>query len=91
MLTKQDLISAFKVFDDTGSGMIHVNDLRHILRCVGEPLNNDEINKLIAIADSDRSGQVKQPKTHAFSRRSITLLLQVKYSEFAKEINPFRS
>ena len=70
---EQDMIAAFKAWDDVGSstGSISVADFRHIMKSVGEPLNNDEMNKLIAIADPDRTGQIR-------------------YADFAKELNPFR-
>lgn len=43
---EKELRAAFKVFDRTGQGFITSNDLRSVLQCLGEQLDQDE-SKLI--------------------------------------------
>jgi Ca2+-binding EF-hand superfamily protein len=39
---EKELREAFKVFDRTGNGYITSSDLRSVLQCLGEQLNEEE-------------------------------------------------
>jgi calmodulin len=41
---ERELREAFKVFDKAGNGYITNSDLRSVLQCLGEQLNEDESN-----------------------------------------------
>jgi calmodulin len=56
--TEQELINAFKVFDKDGSGTISVDELRNVLRSLGENLTDDELDEMIKLADRNGDGQI---------------------------------
>ena len=56
--TKDDICTAFKVFDDTGKGTISVSDMRSVLTTMGDALTADEIDEMIKAADNNHSGQI---------------------------------
>jgi len=56
--TKDDICTAFKVFDDTGKGYIPVADLRNVLTTLGDALTVEEIEELIKTADVENSGRI---------------------------------
>lgn len=52
------LRSAFAAFDTDGSGSISIEELRHALTTMGEPLSDAEVDALFRVVDSDGSGTV---------------------------------
>ena len=55
---KDDICTAFKVFDEAGKGMIKVSDLRSVLTTLGDVLTPDEIEEMIKAADQSNSGEI---------------------------------
>lgn len=53
-----ELELAFKVFDTDGSGVITREELREKLTTLGEKLSEEEVEELLAEADTDRSGTI---------------------------------
>ena len=56
--TKDDICTAFKVFDEAGRGTITVSDLRSVLTTLGDVLTADEIEEMIKAADHGNSGEI---------------------------------
>ncbi|KAK3936687.1 hypothetical protein QBC46DRAFT_394370 [Diplogelasinospora grovesii] len=56
--TEQELINAFKVFDQDGSGTISTEELRNVLRSLGENLTDAELDEMIHLADENGDGQI---------------------------------
>jgi calmodulin len=56
--TEQELLNAFKVFDKDGSGTISSDELRNVLKSLGENLTDDEVEDMIKLADRDGDGQI---------------------------------
>ncbi|KAK5657577.1 hypothetical protein OQA88_3151 [Cercophora sp. LCS_1] len=56
--TEQELISAFKVFDKDGSGTISTEELRNVLRSLGENLTDEELDEMVKMADRNGDGQI---------------------------------
>ncbi|KAK0724334.1 hypothetical protein B0H67DRAFT_598011 [Lasiosphaeris hirsuta] len=56
--TEQELLNAFKVFDKDGSGTISTEELRNVLRSLGENLTDAELDEMIKLADQNGDGQI---------------------------------
>ncbi|KAK4238776.1 hypothetical protein C8A03DRAFT_33172 [Achaetomium macrosporum] len=56
--TEQELLNAFKVFDKDGSGTISSDELRHVLKKLGENLTDDEVEEMIKLADRNGDGHI---------------------------------
>ena len=54
----QKALEAFKVFDKHNKGFIHINDLKNILKNIGEKMTDDEVNVLIADVDLNTRGEL---------------------------------
>ncbi|KAK4196330.1 hypothetical protein QBC40DRAFT_209562 [Triangularia verruculosa] len=56
--TEQELINAFKVFDKDGSGTISSDELRNVLKSLGENLTDAELDEMISLADKNGDGHI---------------------------------
>ena len=50
--------AAFDVFDKDGSGTISADELRQVMKSLGENLTDEEIDEMIREADKDRNGTI---------------------------------
>ncbi len=53
-----ELKAAFQVFDIDNSGTIELEDLKHALEMIGEPISGEQLNKLLTSADLDKDGSI---------------------------------
>merc|ERR1712228_16317 len=51
VIEEADVIAAFKVFDDAGTGKIKLGALKDVLTTMGEKFTDEEWNKFAAVAD----------------------------------------
>ncbi|KAK3317204.1 hypothetical protein B0T22DRAFT_164704 [Podospora appendiculata] len=56
--SEQELLNAFKVFDQDGSGTISTEELRNVLRSLGENLTDAELDEMIQMADKNGDGHI---------------------------------
>ncbi|KAL8619257.1 hypothetical protein ACOMHN_056901 [Nucella lapillus] len=49
---------AFRVFDQNGDGFIDVEELRHAMKNLGEPLTDKELQDMMKEADIDRNNKI---------------------------------
>ncbi|KAK4132102.1 EF-hand [Trichocladium antarcticum] len=56
--TEQELLNAFKVFDKDGSGTISSDELRNVLKSLGEDLTDAELDEMIKLADRNGDGSI---------------------------------
>ena len=58
----EEILAAFKVFDDNGDGKISAAELRFALTRVGETLSMEEAKEMIAEAGMDEEGKIDYVK-----------------------------
>ncbi|KAL2193243.1 hypothetical protein P885DRAFT_72413 [Corynascus similis CBS 632.67] len=56
--TEQELLEAFQVFDKDGSGTISSEELRNVLKSLGENLTDEELDEMIKLADRNGDGTI---------------------------------
>jgi len=55
---EQEIRDAFKVFDKDNNGTVSANELKHVLKTLGDNVTADEVDELIREADSSGSGTI---------------------------------
>ncbi|KAH0945832.1 hypothetical protein HN011_011132 [Eciton burchellii] len=58
--SKDDLIRAFRLFDDDDTGKISFKNLKRVAIELGETLTDEEIQEMIDEADKDGDGEISQ-------------------------------
>ncbi|GAM37849.1 calmodulin [Talaromyces pinophilus] len=53
-----ELRAAFEVFDQDGSGTISADEMRRVMKSIGEELTDAEIDEMIKEADTDGNGTI---------------------------------
>ena len=62
---EQELLETFQVFDKDADGLISAEDLRYVIKAVGEELEDDLIDQLIEQGELDQDGKINY---HEFVR-----------------------
>lgn len=60
----EETMAAFKVFDKDGSGTISAEELKAVMKSLGENLTDAEIDEMIREADKDNSGTIDCKSTN---------------------------
>lgn len=63
-----ELLEAFRIFDRNGDGFITKEELRQALLNLGERLTDEELDRMMADADTDGNGLIDYPEFAAMMR-----------------------
>ncbi|XP_065266922.1 uncharacterized protein LOC135883629 isoform X2 [Emys orbicularis] len=58
--SREDILKAFKLFDDNGTGKISFQNLKRVAGEIGENLTDEELQEMIDEADVDGDGEVNE-------------------------------
>ncbi|XP_069746905.1 centrin-3 isoform X4 [Narcine bancroftii] len=57
---REEMLKAFKLFDDDDSGKINLRNLRRVARELGENMSDEELRAMIDEFDKDGDGEINQ-------------------------------
>ncbi|XP_028006118.2 centrin-4 [Eptesicus fuscus] len=57
---KEELLKAFKLFDDDATGTITLNNIKRVAKELGETLTDDELQEMLDEADHDGDGEINE-------------------------------
>ncbi|EGR33088.1 hypothetical protein IMG5_062100 [Ichthyophthirius multifiliis] len=66
----EEILKAFKLFDEDNSGKISLRNLKRVARELGETLTDDELQAMIDEFDRDQDGQISQEEFLAIMKQT---------------------
>ncbi|XP_019522533.1 PREDICTED: centrin-4-like [Hipposideros armiger] len=57
---KEEILKAFKLFDDDDTGSITLNNIKKVAKELGENLTDDDLQEMLDEADRDRDGEINE-------------------------------
>ncbi|KAJ1564447.1 hypothetical protein HK405_014853 [Cladochytrium tenue] len=74
--SREEMLRAFRLFDDEGTGRISFKNLRRVTRELGESLTDEELQEMIDEADRDGDGEVNEVSTQRLFREEFLRVMK---------------
>lgn len=68
--SKEEVLRAFRLFDDDDTGKISFKNLKRVAHELGENLTDEEIQEMIDEADKDGDGEISQEEFLKIMRKA---------------------
>ena len=81
----EELREHFHIFDLNGSGWIEKDDLQQALAILGQPSDDDEVNKLLTAYDTNLDGRVSFDEYIAWNRQLFVDEMTTKFNEMDED------
>ena len=85
VLSQDSLKDAFSIFDKDDDGLISVEELRSIMKNLGDKMSDDELDEMIDAADVNHDGLVNYSGLHHIWR-SGTFLIFLIFSRICDDV-----
>merc|ERR1712146_279601 len=66
---KDDMVKAFRLFDDDETGSVTLKNLKRVARETGQTLSDEELEEMLADADKDGDGVLNEEEFLAMMKR----------------------
>ena len=66
----EEIVKAFKLFDEDSTGRISLRNLRRVARELGENLSDDELQAMIDEFDKDGDGEISENEFLAIMKQT---------------------
>jgi len=72
--SREEILKAFRLFDDDETGKITLKNLRRVAKEIGENMTDEELQEMIEEADLDGDNEIDQEEFLRIMKKNITLL-----------------
>merc|ERR1712018_933128 len=75
--TKEEILKAFRLFDDDETGKISFKNLKRVAKKLGENLTDEELQEMIDEADRDGDGEINEGEFLRIMKKNQSLLISL--------------
>jgi len=67
---REEILKAFRLFDDDSTGKISLRNLKRVARELGENMSDEELQEMIDEADRDGDGEISEEEFIRIMRKT---------------------